>query len=75
MPLRSLSTLFVALFVSLGLAQTASAQPTKPSYSGEVCLNGSTASISVTATPNATAILIYPNPPGGGYFMTNDGSG
>ncbi|MEM7755157.1 MAG: di-heme oxidoredictase family protein [Planctomycetota bacterium] len=75
MPFRSLSTLFVALFVSLGLAQTASAQPTKPSYAGEVCLNGSTASISVTATPNATAILIYPNPPGGGYFMTNDGSG
>jgi hypothetical protein len=66
--------LFVFLAGMIATA-TASAQPGAPTYSGEVCLSGSTATVSVTAAPTATAILIYPNPPGGGYFMTNDGAG
>ncbi|MEL7482874.1 MAG: di-heme oxidoredictase family protein, partial [Planctomycetota bacterium] len=52
-----------------------SAQPTPPEYQGEVCVSGSTVTVSVTADPQATAILIYPTPPGGGYYMTDDGSG
>ncbi|MEO1583589.1 MAG: di-heme oxidoredictase family protein [Planctomycetota bacterium] len=56
-------------------AAAAGAQNNPPSYSGQVCFSGSTATVSVTASPEATAILIYPTPPGGGYFMTNDGSG
>ncbi|MEM1185908.1 MAG: di-heme oxidoredictase family protein [Planctomycetota bacterium] len=64
--------IFLAAVAVCGMA---SAQPGAPSYSGEVCLSGSTVTVSVTADPTATAILIYPNPPGGGYFMTDDGAG
>ena len=53
----------------------ATAQTGAPGYTGEVCFDGSTATVSVTVTPTATAVLIYPTPPGGGYFMTNDGAG
>ncbi|MEM9065210.1 MAG: di-heme oxidoredictase family protein [Planctomycetota bacterium] len=66
---------FVVLFALLITSTSAWAQSGAPSYSGEVCFTGSTATIAVTANPTATAILIYPNPPGGGYFMTNDGAG
>ncbi|MEZ6165164.1 MAG: hypothetical protein R3B67_12090 [Phycisphaerales bacterium] len=62
----------IALFLAPAVAH---AQTAPPTYAGEVCLNGSTVTVSVTATPTATAILIYPTPPGGGYYMTNDGSG
>jgi CxxC motif-containing protein (DUF1111 family) len=57
------------------IAATTFAQPGVPSYSGEVCLDGSRATVTVTVTPTASAVLIYPTPPGGGYFMTNDGAG
>ncbi|MGJ8637504.1 MAG: di-heme oxidoredictase family protein [Phycisphaerales bacterium] len=70
--IRSFITLFVAVALSTSLA---SAQTGAPSYTGEVCYDGSTVTVSVSATPAATAILIYPTPPGGGYFMTNDGNG
>ncbi len=70
-PIRSHLLILVAL-VLLGCAVRASAQPT---YTGEVCYSGSSATVSVTATPTATAVLIYPQPIGGGYFMTDDGSG
>ncbi|MEM7623208.1 MAG: di-heme oxidoredictase family protein, partial [Planctomycetota bacterium] len=66
--------LIVLLFVAVACDFSA-AQPGRPSYDGEVCLNGSDVTVSVTVTPTATAVLIYPNPPGGGYFMTNDGTG
>jgi len=56
-------------------SSTAFAQSGAPSYTGEVCLSGSSVTVSITATPAATAVLIYPNPPGGGYFMDSDGSG
>lgn len=69
--IRSMCTLLVVIVASA----IASAQPGAPTYTGEVCLDGSAVTISVTATPIATAVLIYPNPPGGGYFMSDDGSG
>ena len=56
-------------------SSVASAQPGAPTYAGEVCLNGSSVTVTVSANPTATAVLIYPTPPGGGYFMTNDGAG
>jgi len=68
---RTLLVLIGAMLVSA----TASAQTGAPGYSGEVCFNGSSVTVSVAATPTATAVLIYPTPPGGGYFMTNDGAG
>lgn len=64
-----------ALFVMTIITSTTWAQAGAPGYTGEVCLNGNSVTVSVTASPTATAILIYPNPPGGGYFMTNDGAG
>ena len=65
-----------ALIISaLIVTTTVFAQSGAPSYSGEVCLDGTTVTVNVTAMPTATAILIYPNPPGGGYIMTNDGNG
>ncbi|MEM1331333.1 MAG: di-heme oxidoredictase family protein [Planctomycetota bacterium] len=71
MTLRVLLFLLVASLVPLAAA----AQDNTPSYAGEVCYNGTTVTVTVAATPEASAILIYPTPPGGGYFMTNDGSG
>ena len=46
-----------------------------PSYTGEVCVDGSAVTVSVTVDPTATAVLIYPTPPGGGYYMSDDGAG
>jgi len=65
---------FVSMLATL-ISAAAMAQPGAPTYSGEVCFSGTTATVSVTASPTATAVLIYPTPPGGGYFMTNDGTG
>lgn len=65
----------LALLATMLVSATAIAQPGAPSYSGEVCFDGSSVTVSVTANPTATAVLIYPTPPGGGYFMSNDGSG
>ena len=65
-------SLFLAAIV---FTANAWAQPGAPSYTGEVCLSGSSVTVSVAATPTASAVLIYPNPPGGGYFMSNDGAG
>jgi len=69
--LLALLTILATVLLTAGSARA----QTAPTYSGEVCLNGSAVTVNVTASPTATAILIYPNPPGGGYFMTNDGSG
>lgn len=65
----------IALLVAMVFSGIAMAQTSPPSYTGEVCLSGSSVTVSLTATPTATAVLIYPNPPGGGYFMSDDGSG
>lgn len=76
--LEELTMRFQGLIVLLAasvVSAFASAQPGAPTYSGEVCFDGSAATVSVTVTPTATAVLIYPNPPGGGYFMSNDGAG
>ncbi len=54
MTLRPLLTLLVAACS----AALASAQPTAPTYAGEVCFAGNTATVNVTANPTATAILI-----------------
>ncbi len=70
-----LSRCLIVLLTMLGVSAMATAQPGAPTYTGEVCLSGSTVTVSVTSTPTASAILIYPNPPGGGYFMNNDGAG
>jgi CxxC motif-containing protein (DUF1111 family) len=70
--------MFRSVLVLLGVlfaAASALAQGSAPSYSGEVCLSGTTVTVSVTANPTATAVLIYPTPPGGGYYMDNDGAG
>ena len=63
------------LALAIITATTASAQTGAPTYTGEVCFDGSGVTVSVTAAPTATAILIYPTPPGGGYYMNNDGDG
>ncbi|MFG0299125.1 MAG: di-heme oxidoredictase family protein [Phycisphaerales bacterium JB047] len=65
----------VILAATIIAVTTASAQTGAPTYIGEVCFDGSEVTVSVTAAPTATAILIYPTPPGGGYYMTNDGDG
>lgn len=65
----------VSAIVVFAIAASVHAQGSVPSYTGEVCLDGSRATVTVTVTPTATAVLIYPTPPGGGYFMTNDGDG
>lgn len=65
----------VCALIGVLASSSAVAQGDMPSYVGEVCHDGSSVTVSVTVTPTATAALIYPNPPGGGYFMTNDGSG
>ncbi|MEQ8769209.1 MAG: di-heme oxidoredictase family protein [Phycisphaerales bacterium] len=65
----------VMLIAAVVCTSAAWAQPGAPSYSGEVCLNGSSVTVTVSADPTATAVLIYPTPPGGGYYMTNDGAG
>ncbi|MCA9312386.1 MAG: hypothetical protein KDA21_14325, partial [Phycisphaerales bacterium] len=73
-----LKPLWVASTLALvGLLPTspALAQSGPPTYEGTLCYSGGTTTFTVTADPVATAILIYPNPPGGGYFMTNDGAG
>lgn len=69
--IRTLATLSI-LYV-LGFARAGFAEP--PTYVGEVCLNGTDVTVTVTADPVATAMLIYPDPPGGGYFMAADGGG
>ncbi|GJM17829.1 MAG: hypothetical protein DHS20C14_00420 [Phycisphaeraceae bacterium] len=65
----------VAVLTAASASAGASAQPAAPTYTGTVCLDGSDVTVTVAATPTATAVLIYPNPPGGGYFMSDDGSG
>ncbi len=65
----------VMLVAAVVCSTSASAQPGAPSYAGEVCLSGSSVTVTVSADPTATAVLIYPTPPGGGYFMTDDGAG
>ncbi|MCR9075083.1 MAG: hypothetical protein NXI07_03505, partial [bacterium] len=65
----------LVMLVLFAAHASAVAQSGSPTYAGEVCLDGNTVTVSVTTTPTATAILIYPTPPGGGYYMTNDGSG
>ncbi len=67
--------LHLMLILAMIFATTAPAQTGTPGYTGEVCVDGSTVTVSVAVTPTATAVLIYPNPPGGGYFMDNDGAG
>ena len=66
---------FLTAVLAAFLGLSAAAQPTPPSYAGEVCLSGNTVTVTVTSNPTASAILIYPTPPGGGYFMDNNGSG
>lgn len=73
MALRTLTGFTVALV--LFFAGSSLAQPQPPTYTGEVCLSGGVTTITATATPTATAMLIYPVPPGGGYFMSDGGSG
>lgn len=65
----------ICIFLLFIASASVRAQSGAPTYTGEVCLDGTSVTVSVTATPAATAVLIYPNPPGGGYFMTNDGTG
>ena len=65
----------IALLALALLTAPALAQPGVPSYTGEVCLTGSAVTVTAEAAPTATAVLIYPTPPGGGYFMTDDGTG
>ncbi|GEM_PF-182549 len=66
---------FLVILAAMVLSVSAMAQTGAPGYTGEVCYDGSNVTVSVTATPTATAMLIYPTPPGGGYFMDDDGSG
>lgn len=66
---------FLLFMAAMLTSANAAAQTGAPSYTGEVCLSGSTVTVSVAATPTATNVLIYPTPPGGGYFMSDDGAG
>ena len=66
--------MFRYVLLTVLLAQSATMAVT-PNYHGQICLTEDGASIAVMTDPDVTVVLIYPDPPGGGWMMTMNAPG